>query len=517
MRMNLPITQREHEFPAEEMLVSMTDRQGRITHCNAAFVRVSGYTAEELLGQAHNIVRHPDMPADAFRDLWHTIDNGRPWTAVVKNRRKDGDHYWVHAHVTPLLERGQPIGYLSVRTKPTREQIDAAHALYTRLEAERDAPTFKLHAGRVRHFGWRDWSGKLGRIHLTGRMAAAMALIVPITLLPHALGVPTAWLPWAECAMGLLALTGMVRLLDRTVSQPLNEAIRFIHRMSAGDLTCSIQSTRPDQIGVLMRGLRQANLNTRAFVKDVRDETDGIQHAITAIAEGNFKLSTRTDSQAGNVERTTAAMSMLTSTVKQTADTAREVALVSADTSSVAEQGGSAVNQVIEAMQGIQGSSQRMNEITQLIENIAFQTNLLALNAAVEAARAGEQGKGFAVVASEVRNLAKRSSQAAKEIRDLIGASVARVGDGTRQVEAAGETIQRVIESVNQVTGLIQGITEATSEQSDDIANVNQSVGEIGQATSQNAQMVEEAAAAALSLQRQAQTLVRAAQVFRVH
>jgi aerotaxis receptor len=516
MRLNLPVTQQEFDYPAEEMLVSMTDCQGRITHCNAAFVRVSGFLAEELLGQSHNLVRHPDMPAEAFQDLWDTIANGRPWTALVKNRRKNGDHYWVQAHVTPLLERGQPIGYLSVRTKPAREQIAEAEDFYTRMTAERDAPTFKLHAGRVRHHGWRDWRGKMGRIHLTGRMTAAMALILPITLMPTLMGLSPAWLPWAQFSAGLCALFAMSSLLDRTISQPLNEAIRFIHHMSAGDLTSTIHSTRPDQIGVLMRGLCQANLNTRAFVKDVKDETDGIQHAIAAIADGNFKLSTRTDSQAGNVERTTAAMSMLTSTVKQTADTAREVAQVSADTSNVAEQGGSAVNQVIAAMQGIQGSSQRMNEITELIESIAFQTNLLALNAAVEAARAGEQGKGFAVVASEVRMLAKRSSQAAKEIRDLIGTSVERVGDGTRQVEAAGETIQRVIDAVNQVTGLIQGITEATAEQSDDIANVNESVGEIGHATSQNAQMVEEAAAAAKSLQLQAQTLVRAAQVFRV-
>jgi aerotaxis receptor len=516
MRVNLPVTQQEFDYPADEMLVSMTDLKGHITHCNAAFVRVSGYTSEELLGQPHNMVRHPDMPQEAYADLWNTISHGRPWTALVKNRRKDGSHYWVQAHVTPLLERGQAMGYLSVRTKPTRAQIDEAQALYRQLIAERASPTCKLHAGRIRRFGWRDWSGKLGRIHLTGRMTAAMFLILPVMMLPPLLGIPAPWLLWAQAASGLCALFAMAMVLDRTISRPLNQAIRFIHHMSAGDLTCTIDSNRPDQIGVLMRGLRQANLNTRAFVKDVRDETDGIQRAISAIAEGNANLSTRTDSQAGSVERTTEAMSMLTTTVKQTADTAREVAEVSAETSSVAEQGGEAVGQVIEAMQGIQGSSQRMNEITQLIESIAFQTNLLALNAAVEAARAGEQGRGFAVVASEVRNLAKRSSQAAKEIRDLIGASVERVGDGTRQVEAAGETIQRVIESVSQVTGLIQGITAATAEQSEDIANVNQSINEIGHTTAQNAQMVEDAAAAARSLQAQAQSLVRAAKVFRV-
>jgi aerotaxis receptor len=516
MRLNLPVTGQEYDYPEDEMLVSMTDKQGVITHCNASFVRLSGYSQEELIGQPHNLIRHPDMPEEGFKDMWRTIGNGRSWTGVVKNRRKTGDHYWVQAHVTPLLSHGKPIGYLSVRTKPTREQVQGADALYKQLIAERAHPTFKLHAGRIRYFGMRDWAGKFGRVHLTGRVATAMAVIVPFMLLPTWAGLPPAIVPWVQLLFGTVMSAVMIWLLDSTITQPLNQAIRFINNMSSGDLTQTIWSDRTDQIGVLMRGLRQANLNTRAFVNDVRDETDGIQQAIAEIATGNSNLSTRTDSQAGSLERTTAAMSMLTSNVKQTADTAREVADVSAHTTSVAEQGGQAVGQVIEAMQGIQGSSHRMTEITQLIESIAFQTNLLALNAAVEAARAGEQGKGFAVVAAEVRSLARRSSQAAQEIRKLINDSIEQVGDGTRQVEAAGETINRVVDAVTQVTLLIQGITTATAEQSDDIAKVNQSIGQIDGATQQNAALVDQAAAAAESLQRQAQTLVRAAQVFRV-
>ncbi|HEX5356912.1 MAG TPA: methyl-accepting chemotaxis protein [Aquabacterium sp.] len=519
MRLNLPVTGQEYDYPEQEMLVSMTDRQGVITHCNAAFTRVSGYTQDELIGQPHNLIRHPDMPQEAFKDMWRTIGFGRAWTAVVKNRRKNGDHYWVQAHVTPLMSHGKPVGYLSVRTKPTREQVDAAANLYKQIIDERKLPqpTFKLHAGRVRYFGLRDVFGKFGRVHLTGRVAVGMAVILPVVMLPSWLGLPAHVLPWVQLVVGGLLSAAMVKLLDVTVTQPLNEAIRFINNMSAGDLTQSIWSDRTDQVGMLMRGLRQANLNTRAFVNDVRCETDGIQQAIANIAAGNSNLSTRTDTQAGSLERTTAAMSMLTSNVKQTADTAREVAQVSEQTTAVAEQGGAAVSQVIEAMQGIQGSSHRMTEITQLIESIAFQTNILALNAAVEAARAGEQGRGFAVVASEVRSLARRSSQAAKEIRNLISASVEQVGDGTRQVEAAGETINRVVDAVAQVTQLIHGITVATAEQSDDIASVNQSIGQIDSATQQNASLVEEAAAAAESLQRQAQTLVRASQVFRVN
>ena len=155
MRINLPVTGQEREYSEQDMLVSMTDRQGIITHCNAAFTRVAGYSCDELLGQPHNIIRHPDMPPEAFKDMWNTVGNGRQWSGIVKNRAKNGDHYWVHAHVTPLMEHGKPVGYLSVRTKPSREQIAAAEALYIQLIREREEgrPTFKLHAGRVRHYG----------------------------------------------------------------------------------------------------------------------------------------------------------------------------------------------------------------------------------------------------------------------------------------------------------------------------------------------------------------------------
>ncbi|MFN3618215.1 MAG: methyl-accepting chemotaxis protein, partial [Aquabacterium sp.] len=242
----------------------------------------------------------------------------------------------------------------------------------------------------------------------------------------------------------------------------------------------------------------------------MRTETDGIQRAIAEIAAGNNDLSHRTETQAGSLEQTTTAMSTLTENVRQTADTAHEVAQVSEQTTQTAEQGGAAVQQIVAAMVGIQESSKKMSEITQLIESIAFQTNILALNAAVEAARAGEQGKGFAVVAAEVRSLARRSSQAAKEINQLITTSVQKVGDGTQQVESAGETIRRVVQAVTQVTELIQGITTATAEQSDDLASLNQSIGLIDHTTQQNAALVEEAAAAAESLKSQAEALVRA-------
>jgi len=173
MRVNLPVSNNEYDYPGEELLMSTTDNKGVITHCNAAFMRVSGYTIDELMGQPHNLIRHPDVPPEAFKDLWSTIGHGRSWSGIVKNRRKNGDHYWVRANVTPIMVKGKPQGYMSVRAKPTREEVRAAEGLYAKIRQEREAgvQSFILHAGRVRYTGWRDWIGKLQRTSFTQRLA----------------------------------------------------------------------------------------------------------------------------------------------------------------------------------------------------------------------------------------------------------------------------------------------------------------------------------------------------------
>lgn len=184
MRLNLPVSQQQYPMADGTMLVSTTDVQGRITHCNRAFTEVSGYTYEELIQQPHNLIRHPDMPPEAFKDMWSTIGRGRPWSGVVKNRRKNGDHYWVVAHVVPIMKDGKPQGYMSVREKARTDQIQAAEALYAQLAKERESGrhTFKLHAGRVRQLGLRDLPGKLHRLSLTQRLSAGMGLTVAAML-----------------------------------------------------------------------------------------------------------------------------------------------------------------------------------------------------------------------------------------------------------------------------------------------------------------------------------------------
>jgi len=249
----------------------------------------------------------------------------------------------------------------------------------------------------------------------------------------------------------------------------------------------------------------------------VRRGVDEINVGSREISAGNTDLSSRTEQQAASLEETAASMEQLASTVKQNADNARQANQLAASASDVAERGGSAVSEVVSTMQGISASSRKISEIVSVIDGIAFQTNILALNAAVEAARAGEQGKGFAVVAGEVRSLAQRSAQAAKEIKGLIEDSVTKVGAGSQQVERAGATMQEIVASVKRVTDIMGEISAASEEQSSGIDQVNRAVSQMDEVTQQNAALVEEAAAAAGSLQDQAHRLAEAVAVFKIN
>jgi len=259
----------------------------------------------------------------------------------------------------------------------------------------------------------------------------------------------------------------------------------------------------------------QASL--RNVVQSVRSSSDSIATGANQIAMGNADLSQRTEEQASNLEETAASMEELSSTVRNNSDTAKQAAQLAQSASGVATKGGEVVQQVVHMMEEINASSQKISEIIGVIDGIAFQTNILALNAAVEAARAGEQGRGFAVVASEVRSLAGRSADAAKEIKALIGDSVEKVAAGGQLVNAAGNTMQDIVEQVRRVTDLILEINAATLEQTSGIDQINNAVVQLDQVTQQNAALVEESASAAESLNQQAQQLVRAVAIFKLN
>ncbi len=323
----------------------------------------------------------------------------------------------------------------------------------------------------------------------------------------------------------MMALTAGVILLGALfcwrltagIVQPIRVAVRVAETVAAGDLSQSFDDSGRDETGALLRALRHMNDNLMSIVTDVRAGTDTIAVAASEISAGNLDLSSRTEQQASALEETTASMEELTTTVRNNADNARQANTLSMVASDVATQGGAVVSQVIDTMGAINVASRKIVDIIAVIDSIAFQTNILALNAAVEAARAGEQGRGFAVVASEVRTLAQRSAAAAKEIKELIGASSEQVEAGTRLVDRAGATMEEVVTSIRRVTDIMGEITTATQEQSGGIEQVNQAIGQMDETTQQNAALVEQSAAAAAAMQEQAVKLAQVVGIFKLH
>ena len=321
--------------------------------------------------------------------------------------------------------------------------------------------------------------------------------------------------------IGVLALVAVAIVLvwfgiQRTLIVPLNRLIDSIKHIAGGDLARSIDVHGTNEMGQLAASLKHMQGELVRTVGNVRQGANAIYSGASEISAGNNDLSSRTEQQAASLEETAASMEQLTATVKQNAENARQASHLALSASETAQKGGKVVANVVQTMHDIAGSSQKIADITSVIDGIAFQTNILALNAAVEAARAGEQGRGFAVVAGEVRNLAQRSAQAAKEIKGLIEDSVNRVDMGSVLVESAGETMGDIVSAVTRVTDIMGEIASASDEQSRGIDQVGQAVSEMDRVTQQNAALVEESASAAAALEEQASMLTQAVSVFRI-
>ncbi|MGV8897739.1 MAG: methyl-accepting chemotaxis protein [Burkholderiaceae bacterium] len=522
MRTNLPVTPNEYILQDSETIVSKTDLKGKITYVNQDFLRICGFSEEELLGKPHNIVRHPDMPEEAFDDMWRTLKCGKAWTGLVKNRCKNGDYYWVEANVAPLMENHQTVGYTSIRGKPTRDQVKAADDAYRAIKSGNKRLVIREGGAFVR--SPLDFLKALKGFSITAKLSMAFGVLFLLSIINAIFawsmqgGASLNLAGWAiSVAIVSVILTVFFGLmLFKSIVAPLKNVSMDIERMTSGDLTGKITAKGEDEIAKVVQSLQVLQINVKLLIGQITQSIDLVNFGAGEIADGVLDLSARTESQASSLQETASAMEELTATVKQNSDNAHQASNMVISTSDIAIKGGEAVFHVVNTMNSIKESSSRIVDIISVIDGIAFQTNILALNAAVEAARAGEQGRGFAVVAAEVRNLAQRSATAAKEIKTLIGDSVKKVDVGSRLVDDAGKTMNEIVESIKRAAAIMGEISTSSREQSAGIGQVHLAITQMDAITQQNASLVEQAAAAAATMKDQADNLSQLVDAFKL-
>lgn len=509
MRVNMPVTQREYKLDPGTTLMSTTDVNSRIIYANSAFINVSGFSEDELIFKPHNLVRHPDMPVEAFADMWFTLQQGDSWTGLVKNRRKSGDHYWVRANVTPVYHRDKLTGYISVRNKPDEQEIKAAEDLYKQVR-DKNAGSRKFYKGLVVRTGLFSFLSVLQKLPVSWRLRLPLFIAGLFPLLFSLTGQSITWV----AAATVVILLAADLFLQTQIRNPIKMILTQAQVVVSGKKADSVHLNRVDEIGLLMRSINQFGLNLHSLVEDVGAQVGGITNISNLMAKNSTALSARTEETAANLQQTAAAIEEITGAVEQSADTVVQASKLADSATLVAQKGGKIMHETIGMMQSISHASSKVVDIISVIDGIAFQTNILALNAAVEAARAGTEGRGFAVVAAEVRVLAQRSATAAKEIKALIEANMHSVETGGQMVENAGKQISEIIGEVVQMSGLIKEISHATHEQTSALTLINTSLAQIETMTQNNAEMVAQSSESAETLNWQATRLRSAIDVY---
>ncbi|MGF1642163.1 MAG: methyl-accepting chemotaxis protein [Thiotrichales bacterium] len=454
MKTNLPVTQTERTMRDGTIIVTKTDRKGVITACNPDFVEISGFSEDELIGRSQNVVRHPDVPPAIFGDLWQTIQAGRPWSGVVKNRCKNGDHYWVYANVTPLYVGERIDGYLSVRTKPTRDQIAAAETLYQRV-AESATPERLLK--QALHRRETHPRSRMTQPRWLGASAvAAFALIAAI----GALGLHPALLA-ATAAVAAAAVWAGLHVLQRRHDAFLHAVSTQLRGLSAGRYFDWIDDAHEGAFGDLADALKMAQIKIGYDVVNANQTVLDVIHLNHALERGSAQL----QQISATIGDAVADIDAAASVVKENAISAAQADKTAARATATAADGGVRLRAAMEAMRDMSSFGREIGAAVTLIDEIAFNTRLLSLNASVEAARAGETGRGFAVVAAEVRDLAQHAAEAASKVKALVDCTLKRIESGSQHVHESSSALHLVIDEISQVSTLMTQVATADDQQ----------------------------------------------------